>query len=127
MTPHDHSHLMVRDMGGNSKDYDPINFFIDSSKLYYPLPLHRMFTHNTFFISVVEKIFGNFIINSDGIEIPTRRICEEHFKQDFNGKIPSIQDWVKEVNAKVNGESLWMNRPKNKDLEYLKKNIYKHS
>ena len=101
MSPHEHSLLMTWEFGGTSSDYDEINQLIDSSKLYFPNQLHRLFTHNTFFISICERIFGMYIINSDGLEIPVRRICEEHIKQDHNGFLPTIQDWIKELDVRL--------------------------
>ena len=120
MSPHEHSILHKRDFGGETDDYDKLNQFIDSSKLYFPLPYHRMFSHNTFFISICERVFGMYITNSDGIEIPVRILCEEHIKQDHNGVLPTLQDWVKELKITLPGGHKWINNPRKKDLEYLK-------
>lgn len=110
---------MVRDFKGKSSDYDELNQFIDSSKLYFPNQLHRMFTHNSFFINVCEKVFGMYLVNSDGKEIPIRRLCEEHIKQDHNGFIPTMQDWVKELDCKIPSSKSWVRTPRKKDLDYL--------
>lgn len=126
MTPYDHAILSSRDFGGEPEDYIDIHLFIDSSKLYYPFWLHRMFTHNSFFISIVEKVYGPSIEIHRGNfkgKIPTRRIAEEHIKQDLNGFLPSMQNWVEEFKSFVNKtgkKSSWMNNPKESDLKYLK-------
>lgn len=125
MTPFDHAILSSRDFGGTPENYIEIHLFMDSSKLYYPFWMHRMFTHNSFFIGIVEKVFGPCLnINEKNFQgkIPTRRIVEEHIKQDLNGFIPSMQNWVEEFKEtiKTGKKSSWMNSPKKSDLEYLK-------
>lgn len=125
MTPFDHAVLSSRDFGGEPEDYLEIHLFIDSSKLYYPFWMHRMFTHNSFFIGIVEKVFGGYIEISRGNfqgKIPTRRIAEEHIKQDLNGFLPSMQNWIEELKSTLSSgqKSFWMNGPKKSDLEYLK-------
>ncbi len=49
--------------------------------------------------------FGLFIVNSDGREVPTRLIGEQHVKEDCGGWIPSIQDWLENMKFVS-----WMNR-----------------
>jgi hypothetical protein len=125
MTPFDHAILSSRDFGGEPEDYLEIHLFIDSSKLYYPFWMHRMFTHNSFFIGIVERVFGSYIEiirgNFQG-KIPVRRIAEEHIKQDLNGFLPSMQNWIDELKSTLSSgqKSSWMNCPKKSDLEYLK-------
>ena len=121
MTPLEHAQLSVRDFKGGVDDYLELHLFIDSSKLYYPFFMHRMFTHNTFFIGICEKIFGAYLTNSDGVKVAIRRLCEEHIKQDLNGFLPSMQNWVEEYRKAITNKekSSWMNSPRKKDLEYL--------
>jgi hypothetical protein len=44
-------------------------------------------------------------VNSDGREVPTRLIGEQHVKEDCGGWIPSLQDWLENMKFVS-----WMNR-----------------
>lgn len=113
MSPYYHSILHSHKFGGKPEDYNEINFFIDSSKLHFPFWMHRAITHNSFFVGVCERIFGTHIVNSDNKIIPVRVICEEHIKEDCNGKIPTIQEWLNAIANKSTFD--WMNNPNKKD------------
>lgn len=120
MTPIEHSVLMVRDFGGKNEDYIELNNLIDSTKTHYPFWMHRVITHNSWFIGIVERILGYEITNSDGKKIPVRVLVSEHIKQDCNGKIPTIQEWLEAISEKK--QESWMNNPRKKDLIWLKEN-----
>jgi hypothetical protein len=47
--------------------------------------------HNAFGIDLLEQTYGVFFINSDGKEIPTRKIGEQHVLEDL-GQIPSLYE-----------------------------------
>lgn len=123
MTPIEHSYLMVRDFGGKAEDYIELNELIDSSKLHYPIWLHRAVTHNSWFIGIVEKIIGRDITNSDGVTIPTRVLCICHIRQDCDGRVPTIKEWLEAIVDKK--QELWMNGPVKRDLDWLKENYKK--
>ena len=112
---------MARDFGGTTEDYWPLNELMDSTKSHYPFWMHRAITHNSWFIIIAEKIFGPIIKNSDNIDIPTRILVMEHIKQDCDGKVPTIQEWLEAISQKK--QERWMNGPLKKDLEWLKQNI----
>lgn len=40
------------------------------------------------------------LTNSDGKVISVRDIAEDHIKEDCQGKIPTIDDWLKELPPK---------------------------
>ncbi len=104
--PYIHAISSVRKWGGRSEDYEPIHFFMDSSKASYPNHAHRVATHQSFFLGqILERIWfpnscpmtsdGRFptIINSDGHHISVRDIGEQHVSEDYHGFIPSLQDF----------------------------------
>ena len=73
MSPLKHSELSVKKFGGEYTDYLPIHEFLDMTKTHYVGYQHRAILHNTFGIYICEKVFGAFIVNSEGekIEIDT--------------------------------------------------------
>lgn len=70
--------------------------FIDSSKMAMPDMRHRAALHNAFGCFLVERVFGHTIINSDGKEVSTRDIAENHIIEDL-GFLPSLEDWLDEL------------------------------
>src|SRR5690242_3002510 len=105
MKPHIHAESSAKQFGGKPEDYLPIHELMDSSKSIVADHRHRMFTHNTWFIMLLERIFGSTITNSDGKKVSVRDIGEQHVLEDFRGKfIPSGQDWVKHLEY-----APWMN------------------
>lgn len=97
----DHSRLSVRKFGGKEADYYPIHKFMDSSKLFYFNPRHRLLLHNLWGIEIVVKKFGDTITNSNEKELLVRDIAAEHCKEDLNGRVPSLQDWLKKNDEKI--------------------------
>lgn len=100
----DHSRLSVRKFGGKENDYYPIHKFIDSSKLFYFNVRHRLLLHNMYGIELTVKKFGDTINNSDNRVILMRDIAAEHCKEDLNGRVPSLQDWLSGNDKKIETE-----------------------
>lgn len=59
--PITHAESSAKRFGGKPEDYLPIHDFLDSSKSVFPDNRHRALTHNSWFIFVVEKVFGHSI------------------------------------------------------------------
>lgn len=93
MKPLVHAKLSVKKYGGDVTDYMPIHNFLDSSKAHVPDMRHRAMLHNSFGIYVAEMTLGDFFTNSEGREVSTRDIGEEHIIQDM-GRIPTVQDYL---------------------------------
>lgn len=89
-----HAKSSVHKWGGKVDDYFPIHDFLDSTKSAMPDVRHRALLHNSFGIFLVEKVFGHFITNSDGRDVPVREVAERHVIEDL-GFIPTPQDWLK--------------------------------
>lgn len=96
MKPFKHAKGSVARWGGKPDDYIAIHDFIDSSKMAMPDMRHRAALHNAFGCFVVERVFGRTIINSDGKEVSTRDIAEEHVIEDL-GFLPSLEDFLDEL------------------------------
>jgi hypothetical protein len=96
-----HAKSSVKRFGGKPEDYLPIHQFMDSSKNGIADNRHRVFTHNSWFISVdgpLERVFGVTLINSDGREVSVRDIGEAHILEDFGGRfIPTPQDYLEKL------------------------------
>lgn len=99
MKPIFHARSSVKDFGGKVSDYMAIHEFMDSSKSALADNRHRALTHNSWFVStVMPRVFGNSIINSEGIEVAVREICERHVLEDFKGKyIPTASDYLEHM------------------------------
>lgn len=101
-----HANASARKFGGKPEDYIEIHNFMDSSKSVISDNRHRALTHNSWFLnSVLERVFGITVKNSDGKEVPVKAIGEEHVLEDYGHNfIPSAQDFLQEIEYKE-----WMN------------------
>lgn len=93
MKPLIHANISVKKFGGKVEDYLPLHDFFDWSKSALADMRHRAILHNSFGIYLLEKVFGPYITNSDGKQISTRDIGEDHVLQDL-GFIPTIENWL---------------------------------
>lgn len=110
----DHSRLSVRKFGGKEIDYYEIHKFIDSSKLFIYNPKHRLLLHNLWGIEITVEKFSDIVLNSDNREILVRDIAAEHCKEDLDGRVPSLNDWLKENNENLLNK---VNQPLNLSIE----------
>ena len=100
MKPLIHARNSVKRYGGIEEDYLQIHNWFDSTKASTANFYHRAILHNTFGIFLAEQLFGVYITNTDGKKISVRDIAEDHIKEDCQGKIPTIDDWLKELPPK---------------------------
>lgn len=118
-----HSISSQKQHGGKMADYLPLHNWFDESKQHFNDIRHRALRHHTEGIFHAEEIFGPYITNSDGKMVPTRLLGEQHVLEDL-GRIPTLQDWLKEIQVQT-----WMTRPgdgrkfeaevANKKLDYV--------
>lgn len=101
-----HSRSSVKRWGGKVEDYLPIHELIDSPKAAMNNNSARLLTHNTWFAyTIIPKIFGYNIVNSDGKSIDTVDIAMLHIAEDFRMKfVPTPQDYLKHLQVQS-----WMN------------------
>lgn len=55
---------------------------------------HRALLHNTWGIELCTKLFGDFITDSEGREVLVRDIAVEHIREDCDGRVPLLSDWM---------------------------------
>ena len=92
MNPVHHAESSARQYGGVVDDYLALHQWFDESKAFMPDFRHRALRHHAEGIFMAEKFFGPVITNSNGRDVPTRFIGEQHVKEDL-GRIPTVQDW----------------------------------
>lgn len=110
MNPYIHSKNSAKKYGGIPEDYLEIHQFMDSAKDHLGTIVHRLILHNTFGISLAEKIFGdfvqtgtgkivrtNYITNSIGEKVFIRDIAQDHVREDLCGKIPSLSEQFQNI------------------------------
>jgi hypothetical protein len=95
--PFIHSKSSVKRWGGKVEDYLAIHELIDSPKATMNNNSSRMLTHNTWFAyTIIPKVFGYNIINSEGKSVDTIDIAMLHILEDFRMKfVPTPQDYLK--------------------------------
>ena len=91
-----HAESSVRRYGGTVEDYLPIHDFMDSSKAALADVRHRAVFHSAFGIYIVERVFGDYITNSDGKRVSVRDVAEDHVKEDL-GFIPTMEHWLRNM------------------------------
>jgi hypothetical protein len=94
-----HSKSSVKRWGGRVEDYLPIHELIDSPKATMNNNSSRMLTHNTWFAyTIIPKVFGYNIINSEGKSVDSVDIAMLHIAEDFRMKfVPTPQDYLKHI------------------------------
>jgi hypothetical protein len=102
MKPWIHAESSAKRWGGKPEDYIEIHNLMDSSKAAIGDNRHRALTHNAWFIgTILERVFGVTITNSNGRVVSVRSIGEDHVLEDYGMKfIPSAQDFLQEIEFK---------------------------
>lgn len=103
--PYIHSESSARKFGGKAEDYLAIHRWFDETKYSHCAFTHRALRHHAEGIFWAEEVFGNTIMNSDGKNVPTRYIGEQHVMEDCGGRIPNLADWLSNIKAEP-----WMSR-----------------
>lgn len=96
MKPLHHSQIDVKTFGGCREDYYDIHEFIDSSYHVMPDIRHRALLHNQFGLMMVERLFGQERVNSDGRLYSPRAVAEQHIICDL-GMIPTVEQYFKNM------------------------------
>lgn len=120
--PLKHSQSSVRRWGGKVEDYLQIHELLDSPKATMNNNTSRFLTHNTWFAyTIIPKIFGYNIVNSEGRSVDTVDIAMLHLAEDFRFRgIPTPQDFLQHMEVQA-----WMNNgvkdiPSEESKEHLK-------
>lgn len=102
--PYHHAVRSAKLFGGAAEDYQAIHNWFDESKAHVPDLRHRALRHHSEGIFLCERIFGVTLRNSAGKEVPVRLVGEQHVKDDL-GWIPTVKDWLENLELKP-----WMGR-----------------
>ena len=89
-----HCRLSVRKFGGQPLDYFAIHKFMDSSKLFFYNPRHRLLLHHCWGIELAVQKFGDLLVNSDAATILVRDVAAAHCQEDLNGQVPTLAQWL---------------------------------
>ena len=103
--PLHHAMASAKRWGGQAEDYQPIHDWFDATKEVFADFRHRALRHHSQGIFEAERVFGTYITNSDGKKVPVRYIGEQHVKEDCGGRIPTVQDWFRNIRRED-----WMSR-----------------
>lgn len=93
MTPFKHAQSSALKWGGDPMDYVELHDWFDETKQYTGDWTHRALRHHSAGIQWAIKEFGHAITNSNGQEIPTKILAEQHIIEDC-GFIPTPQDYL---------------------------------
>jgi hypothetical protein len=112
MKPWIHARNSIKHFGGVAEDYLAIHNWMDSTKAASANFYHRAILHNSFGPFIAEQVFGITITNSDGKVVSVRDIVEMHIKEDCCGRIPSLDEWLKDLPPKPwmlgRGQRAWV-------------------
>lgn len=95
--PLHHAESSARKFGGAPSDYQAVHDWFDASKEHLALFTHRAMRHHAQGLFEAERVFGLTLSNSAGREIPVRWIGEQHVREDCQGRIPSMADWLRRI------------------------------
>lgn len=112
MNPIHHAESSAHKYGGAADDYLALHQWFDESKAFFPDFRHRALRHHAEGIFMAERIFGPVVINSNGRQVPTRFLGEQHVKEDL-ARIPTVQDWFELIVPQV-----WMMKPGTDPAQY---------
>jgi len=118
---YDHALLSAHKWNCNINDTLRLHKLMDSSKHFMPASQHRLFSHNQWFIQVLVDLLGDVTPNTlTGGVIPTRDVLFEHCREDHNGRVPSLQEWLECIHFMVpTTHRTWFNLPSKKDKDLL--------
>lgn len=103
--PLHHAESSARLFGGKPENYQEIHDWFDATKETFADFRHRALRHHSQGIFEAERVFGTYIVNSNGTKVPVRYIGEQHVKEDCGGRIPTVADWLSQIRPQV-----WMSR-----------------
>lgn len=100
-----HADKSVKLWGGKREDYLHIHDWLDATKETFADFRHRALRHHSQGIYEADRVFGPSFKNSDGKEVFTRYVCEQHILEDCGGRIPTVSDWFRNIKPEA-----WMSR-----------------
>lgn len=104
---HYHYHCVssAKAFGGKPEDYAELHRWMDRSRGSTSKLLHRMLAHHTQGIADAVTVFGDTITNSNGRQVPTTLLAEQHVMEDL-GFIPTLDHYIELMTC-----PRWVSRP----------------
>lgn len=103
--PYYHAESSARKFGGKPQDFLAIHQWLDETKESFCDFRHRALRHHAEGIFECERLFGYTVLTSDNQHIPVRYIAEQHVREDCGGRVPSLSDWLRNIQPEG-----WMSR-----------------
>jgi hypothetical protein len=97
--PFIHAKSSARRFGGKPEDYMDIHEYFDATKSALADVRHRAILHSTYGIYIVQDVFGQTRVNSEGKTYSVRDIGEQHVMEDL-GFIPTLDKWFEGLEIK---------------------------
>jgi len=123
MKPYIHALSSAKKFGGDWTDYIEYHDWFDQTKSHFADNRHRCLLHTSFGIFLCEQVFGTVMVNSSGKTVSVRDIGEQHVMEDHHGIIPTVGDYLNELEYKD-----WMNGtgvpPSHQRIENHKKTTF---
>ncbi len=89
-----HSVSSSKAFGGVPEDFLEIHAWFDRSRAGTSSILHRFLSHHTQGIADAVEHFGKTITISTGRQVPTSLIGEQHIREDLDGFLPTLDDYI---------------------------------
>lgn len=108
-----HAKSAAHKWGGIPEDYIRIEEFIDGTKRAFGDIRHRAILHNTYGIWLAQELFGRTVdikVEDRTRQVTVREIAELHILEDL-GYLPTLDDWLKNMNIKV-----WMSGSQRREI-----------
>lgn len=97
--------MSVRKWGGCLSDYVLIHGWMDETRNCFTDFRYKALRYHSYGIFEAEKVFGVSFTNSAGKQVHVRYVVEEHVKNHCGGKIPTVEDWLRNMTPQA-----WMSR-----------------
>lgn len=93
MHPYDHARSSARRYGGICQDYNPLHAWFDATKSILCRFTHRALRHHIEGAREAVAVFGDDILNSDGVKISTMSLGLQHLEEDAP-RVVKASEWL---------------------------------
>lgn len=102
---HYHSVSSANAFGGKPEDYHALHQWMDRGRAGTDRLTHRMLSHHTQGIKDAEQFFGPTITNSQGRQVPTSLLANQHVFEDL-GFVPTLDHYLELLQC-----PRWLSKP----------------
>lgn len=90
--PWHHAISSAKQFGGQADDYVELHSWFDQSKRHHADFRHRALRHHDLGIALARRLFGDEMVNSDGVMVLVQTIGEQHLQEDL-ARQATASDW----------------------------------